>query len=211
MNKKIYFNHKSIEIGDANLFSGKDTGIKTFHDPGKDGLEKLIGTFLSPADPASFRIGITEPFAGFFARLKKSFAYIEAAGGFIKKDREFLFIHRHGRWDLPKGKLEKGETIEVAAIRECEEECGVKQLSIVAPLPSTFHIYPYKNGHALKQTYWFYMQTDYALPLIPQLEEDIDAVKWFAEKDIGSIVLKDTYYTISDTVQHGLKLSGSNF
>ncbi len=211
MNKKIYFNHKSIEIGDAALFSGEGKHMKLCAAPNKEELDKVIRTFLDASDLHSFRIAIKEPFDEFFDRIKKPFSYIEAAGGFIRKGNEFLFIHRHGHWDLPKGKLEKGETIELAAVRECEEECGVKELTILDRLPSTFHIYPYKNGHALKQTYWFNMQTDYNEALIPQQEEDIDAVKWISQKEIESTILRDTYYTISDTLRYALKLSGSKF
>ena len=116
-----------------------------------------------------------------FDFLKVSFLYIEAAGGFIERDKRFLFIHRLGKWDLPKGKLEKKETIENAAIRECEEECAIKNLKIVKQLASTFHIYPFKTGYVLKQTYWFYMKTNYAEKLKPQTEENIDEVKWFSE------------------------------
>lgn len=177
---------------------------KKITNPGNKELDKILGKFLTTSDLDSILIYIDSDFKTFLNRLKKSFAYIEAAGGFIQKGNEFLFIHRHGRWDLPKGKLEKEETVEAAAIRECEEECGIQDLSITGPLPSTFHIYPYKNGHALKQTYWFYMYTTYAQQLTPQLEEDIDEVRWFDRQAIENTVLRDTYYTISDTVNAAL-------
>ena len=109
-----------------------------------------------------------------------------------------------GKWDLPKGKLEKKETIENAAIRECEEECAVENLKIVKQLASTFHIYPYKTGYALKQTYWFYMQTNYAKKLKPQTEENIDEVKWFSENEVKQIAFNDTYLTIKDVILEAL-------
>jgi 8-oxo-dGTP pyrophosphatase MutT (NUDIX family) len=206
MNKKIYFNHKFIEITTENPTIKTDPGLLMVRAPGEKELADLLSQFLDAANPHSFRIVTNETFKSLFNGLKKNFSYIEAAGGFIKKDKEFLCIHRHGRWDLPKGKLEKNEGIETAAVRECEEECGVKNLVIVKPLPSTFHIYPYKTGHALKQTYWFYMETDYNKKLVPQQEEDIDEVKWFTKNELEAIVLNDTYYTISDTITEGLRL-----
>ena|SRR6218665_3257173 len=207
MNKKIYFNHKFIEIATENPTMNAAPGLPTLQSPGEKELYQLLMQFLDPSDQHSFRIATSETFESIFKQLKKNFSYIEAAGGFIKKKNEFLCIHRHGRWDLPKGKLEKNESIETAAVRECEEECGVKKLEIIAPLPSTFHIYPYKNAHALKQTFWFYMETDYDKKLVPQLEEDIDQVKWFTKNELEAIVLSDTYYTISDTIAAGLKIS----
>jgi 8-oxo-dGTP pyrophosphatase MutT (NUDIX family) len=108
---------------------------------------------------------------------------------------------------LPKGKLEKGETIKNAAIRECEEECGIKQLSITKQLSSSFHLYKYKKGFALKQSYWFYMKSDYSKKLTPQLEEDIDEVKWFSKHEIETIIIKHTYYTIRDVINEALQIS----
>ena len=113
-------------------------------------------------------------------------------------------IHRQGIWDLPKGKLEKGETIKNAAIRECEEECGIKQLTITKQLSSSFHLYKYKKGFALKQSYWFYMKSDYSKKLTPQIEEDIDEVKWFSKHEIETIIINHTYYTIRDVINEAI-------
>jgi ADP-ribose pyrophosphatase YjhB (NUDIX family) len=205
MNRKIYFNDKFIEFVDDPMQSSQNQAFKFFA-----GLqnEKILNTtieeFLDETKTNSVTISNIS-FKKALKILKKSFYYIEAAGGFIEKDGQFLFIRRHGKWDLPKGKLEKDETIEHAAIRECEEECAVKGLKIIKPLSSTFHIYHYKKGYALKQSYWFYMQTDYSEQLIPQTEESITEVKWFTREEIESTILSDTYYTISDVTKEGLK------
>jgi 8-oxo-dGTP pyrophosphatase MutT (NUDIX family) len=137
---------------------------------------------------------------------KKELHYIEAAGGFIEKDAQYLCIHRLGRWDLPKGKLEKNETIEAAAVRECEEECGIGELRIQYPLHSTFHLYPYKKGTAIKQSFWFYMQSSWQKPLVAQTEESIDEVRWFSKEEVIRQVLPDTYFTIHDVIREALKL-----
>ncbi|MBX3165646.1 MAG: NUDIX domain-containing protein [Bacteroidetes bacterium] len=201
MNRKIYFNDKFIELIESDVQPSNNQAINFFDvsNAKKQAVKKIISDFLKSENNTSITLNI-ENFNDFLSVLKKQFYYIEAAGGFIEKENKYLFIHRHGRWDLPKGKLEENESAEAGAIRECEEECGVKKLKIVKQLPSTFHIYAYKDGFALKQAYWFYMQTDYEGKLIPQTEEDIHDVKFFSKKDIQGIVLKDTYYTISDVV-----------
>jgi len=205
MNKKIYFNNKFILLGNVDPQTSQDQSIKIYTEVNDTFLTELTKDFLAKPDGNSVAINTADS-DNILKKLIKMFHYIEAAGGFIHKDTEFLFIHRHNRWDLPKGKLEKNETIKEAAIRECEEECGVKDLRIIHPLSSTFHLYAYKNGFALKQTYWFYMKTDFSETLTPQLEEDIDQVKWFNRQNVESVVLRDTYYTISDIVVEALKI-----
>jgi len=133
--------------------------------------------------------------------LKNELHFIEAAGGLIRNKNKYLFIKRLGKWDLPKGKLDKGETNEEAAIRECEEECAVKNLNIIKPLSDTYHIYEYKNKLALKTTYWFLMETDYAKALKPQVEENIEEVKWLSLEEIEKTVLANTYITIENLIR----------
>ncbi len=205
MNKKIYFNNKFILLQSSAVESSQDQGIKILVENEPQSLEKIINDFLNENGGISIQVNCKN-IEKSFENLKKQFHYIEAAGGFIEKDKKFLFIHRHQRWDLPKGKLEKGESIKTGAMRECEEETGIKELSISHALSSTFHIYTFKNAYALKQTYWFYMQSSYPGVLTPQLEEDIDQVKWFSKEEIVSGILSDTYFTIHDLVTEALKL-----
>ncbi len=205
MNRKIYLNDKFIEFTAPEAQSSQNQSFKFDGLPESEKkLNKLIEEFLDETKKHAIYIS-TSDFEKTLELLKKSFYYIEAAGGFIEKENAFLFIRRHNRWDLPKGKLEKDETIEAAAVRECEEECGIKNLKIIKPLASTFHIYQYKKGYALKQCYWFYMQTDYSERLVPQLEESITEVKWCSKEEIISTLLKDTYYTITDVSLEALK------
>ncbi len=134
-----------------------------------------------------------------FQQFSDEFTLIKAAGGVVKnKEDKLLVIYRLEKWDLPKGKLEKGEKIEEAAVREVEEECAVKGLQITKTLNDTFHIYHIKENPILKQTYWFEMQTDFDGELIPQTEEGIEQVKWVDKKELESLVLKNTYASIAD-------------
>ncbi|WP_109299312.1 NUDIX hydrolase [Aquimarina sp. AU474] len=91
---------------------------------------------------------------------------------------EILFIYRNGKWDLPKGKIEKNEHIETAAIREVEEETGVTGLEITKFLYKTYHVFRRNGEYRLKVTYWFEMKTEYKGDLVPQKEEGITKVKW---------------------------------
>jgi len=189
MNKRIYYKHNFIELTvnqTQNNFS----------------LKEVLLNFVN--DPKNISLGYAHLPSK--VDLPDHFYFIEAAGGFIQKNDDFLFIRRHNRWDLPKGKLEKNEHPEVAAIRECEEECGIYGLKILSPLPFTWHLYEFKGSYALKKTWWYHMQTEYEGLLTPQLEEDITEVRWFNKSHIVSKVLTDTYHTISDTVKVHLNL-----
>ncbi len=208
MNRKIYLNDKFMEFVSDELQTSHNQAIKYYHlEKAHDkSLKNILHEFLDPSKKENIGIVFRKNFDKIFEEIKKEFYYIRAAGGFIERNGEFLCIHRHGRWDLPKGKLEKNETVEDAAIRECEEECSVKGLSILYPLNSSFHIYPFKNAFALKQSYWFYMTTDSSEALKPQTEEDIDDVRWFTKAEIEKTVLNDTYYTIKDVIKEALKI-----
>ena len=136
---------------------------------------------------------------------KSNMEIIPAAGGLVLNNKkDILFIYRNGVWDLPKGWIEKGETIETAAIREVEEECGIFNLKIIKPLVTTYHIY-HQNGIKLKKTYWFLMISDYNLELTPQLEEGITQVGFKNEVETKE-ALKNTYENIKlvyDTFKEG--------
>lgn len=133
-----------------------------------------------------------------FDAFKKFFKVIEAAGGIVKNtNNEQLFIYRLDKWDLPKGKIEKGENIEEAAIREVEEECGVDQLIINHPLAATYHLYKFKGKIIFKKTYWFAMSSSFSGQLVPQLEEDITAVEWLSTTQIQEKVIGNTYASIA--------------
>lgn len=135
-----------------------------------------------------------------FAYFSKLFKVIDAAGGLVKnKQNQWLFIFRHNKWDLPKGKLEKNESITDAAMREVEEECGITGLSIVKQLPATYHIYFLENKAVLKRTYWFEMSCTDESPLVPQAEEGITDVRWFAKSDLKN-VWNNTFESVRDVM-----------
>ena len=131
---------------------------------------------------------------------------IIAAGGLVQNSEgKFLFIFRRGKWDLPKGKVDKHERVETAAIREVEEECGIKELEIIHPITITIHPYEQKGKKILKETHWFFMKTKWEGALVPQQEEDITEAVWAGEKEIENF-LNNTYDTIREVVQKGIML-----
>jgi ADP-ribose pyrophosphatase YjhB (NUDIX family) len=133
------------------------------------------------------------------------FQVIEAAGGLVlNPEGEVLFIYRLGKWDLPKGKIEKGELVEAAAIREVSEECGVSELTILKSLPVTYHTYSQRSARILKKTYWFEMKVKNKSKLVPQKEEGITEAKWMNTNELKS-AMKNTFPSVQDVVSHFFK------
>jgi 8-oxo-dGTP pyrophosphatase MutT (NUDIX family) len=131
----------------------------------------------------------------------KHFTPIEAAGGIVQNDKkELLFIFRLGKWDLPKGKVEKDEAIATAALREVEEETGVTNLVLKNKVGETYHTYNAFGKHFIKTTHWFYITCSSAQALKPQTEEDITEIKWVKKKDIKE-PLENTYPSIKDILE----------
>ena len=135
-----------------------------------------------------------------FKSFTKHFKILKAAGGIVSNaEGEFLLINRLGKWDFPKGKIEKGESAEISAIREVEEETSVKNLIITKQLETTYHIYQLRGQYILKPTNWFEMKTDALTKLIPQTEEDITEVIWDAKVNIIQKLKTNSYRSLSDT------------
>jgi 8-oxo-dGTP pyrophosphatase MutT (NUDIX family) len=106
------------------------------------------------------------------------FEVLEAAGGYVlNAEGRLLVFFRRGSWDLPKGKIDPGESPEEAALREVREETGLQQLELGPHLMDTWHTYTQKGRRILKKTWWFRMRTTDTL-LIPQTEEDIEQIEW---------------------------------
>ena len=137
-------------------------------------------------------IGIlTENQKSILSVFMNKFPEITAAGGkVINQNSEILFIYRNKKWDLPKGKAEKNESISQTALREVIEETGIKNLSIIKPLEKTYHIFKRRNTHYLKSTYWFEMYSDYKGKFKPQKKEGISRVEWIAVENLELILTK---------------------
>lgn len=127
-------------------------------------------------------------------QLFKFYDLVKAAGGIVRnEENKLLHIYRLKKWDLPKGKMEKGESSRLCAVREIKEECNVDAI-IQEKICTTYHTYSFRNRRALKKTKW-YLMTGNNDHLIPQKEEGIERVEWIAESDL-SIVVRNTYSSI---------------
>jgi 8-oxo-dGTP pyrophosphatase MutT (NUDIX family) len=129
-------------------------------------------------------------------KVKEKIPVCKAGGGLVyNKNGDVLFIFRNGKWDLPKGGIEKGEEIEQTAIREVEEETGVINLVISHKLQKTYHIFKRNGKYKLKITHWFEMHTDFEGTLTPQDNEGIEKVAWLNPEQVKE-ALKNSYENI---------------
>ena len=132
--------------------------------------------------------------------IKNDYTIIKAAGGLVLNEGEVLMIWRLKKWDLPKGKLEKGEKPKKAAIREVEEECNVK-VKLGKKICHTWHTYKQNGKRILKKTYWFRMYCVDDSKMKPQLEENIEEIKWMNETELKE-AFYNTYPSIRDVFRH---------
>ncbi|NKI33377.1 NUDIX hydrolase [Croceivirga thetidis] len=174
---------KLPEKFDGKIYSlNKDSVLKAI-----DGLitKKISSAIIYDSDGES----LLKNFSGIIPK-------VVAAGGRVKNSKgKYLFIYRNDKWDLPKGKLDKGEGIKKAAIREVEEETGVEGLKIECFLATTYHIFKRSGQYRLKEVHWFDMTSDYSNKLVPQLNEGITKVKWKGPKKTQK-ALQNSYVTI---------------
>jgi len=128
--------------------------------------------------------------------LKTKIPVQKAGGGLVyNAKKEVLFIFRNGKWDLPKGGIEKGEAIEDTAMREVEEETGVGNLVVTEKLQKTYHIFKRNGRFKLKITHWFEMQSTFEGIPEGQAEEGIEKVAWLNPEQIKE-ALKNSYENI---------------
>jgi ADP-ribose pyrophosphatase YjhB (NUDIX family) len=200
MQIKIYFDEKPVYLCDEI----SDELNEIMHHPDAVFIDELstpaIRSLLHEIKKDVFHAGVI--WSSDFEKLKKAFFkhfdVIEAAGGIVQNNKkEILFIFRKGKWDLPKGKLEKNESIEECAQREVEEETGVKNLCLKKKIGETFHTYDDYGKHVLKISHWYYFTCPAEQAFEPQTVEDITEVKWVKTTDIGQ-PLSNTYENIKD-------------
>lgn len=145
-----------------------------------------------------------------FKKIKNSLTLIKAAGGLVKSAKgNYLFIFRNKKWDLPKGKVEKDEKMKEAALREVEEECGVKIYTNDKKLCKTYHVYTIGSKVVLKKTNWYSMTVKGEPKLIPQKEEGITKASWLNKSELAP-VLSNTYPSIVQVLEAGALLKESD-
>lgn len=196
---KVFFNDRTVFFGDdfSRAFK-RNKGLFYKFNNFKE-LYDLIELFSSLRQIRNLYIFHTDMLL-LIEEFKACFTTVEAAGGLVfNRKGEFLVIRRRDRWDLPKGKLEKGETFGQAALREVEEETGLHGLVPVMPLISTYHVYQLGEERILKKTRWFEMK--YSGDALPELqeEEEITDYRW-VRPGFTDFIRSDTYSSILDVL-----------
>lgn len=201
---KVFFNDSTLIINseiNKSLTKGNEFVI-SFQDDHV--VDQIISEMEHAVLPVEYTIGHKNP-DQFLATFRSRLVELPAAGGLVQnQDGSWLFIKRFGKWDLPKGKIEKRETPEIAAIREVEEECGISGLRIKLKLDSTYHLYrsPYLNypgNLVFKETKWFLMEYSGTEIPQPQTEEHIEEVRWVSRSELDSI-LAETYLSLRELI-----------
>ena len=170
----VFVNGRPLLLEDTRRTSGAMISLR--YDGRPQTLIPIVNTLENGGYPEGVQVygasleALWEDFQSLFVELR-------AAGGAVLNADQLLCIYRRGYWDLPKGKIDPGETIEEAAIREVQEETGINSLSIVQALPTTYHVYREKGRRILKPTFWFAMRTEDKI-LQAQAEEGIEEARW---------------------------------
>lgn len=201
--QKIYFNYKPLFICseitptiDDYLHRGTTIFLDEFN---THAVKTIIEEMERPEINAGVFLHKDEE--AVLTAIKEQMTVVQAAGGFVHvQGEQVLLIFRRGKWDLPKGKLDKDEDLATCAVREVEEETGVSGLRTEELLTVTYHTYHERELFIFKETYWYLLATDTAQPFIPQEDEDIEKCEWVK---IGNLApyLDNTYPTIVEVAK----------
>ncbi|MFQ5447783.1 MAG: NUDIX hydrolase [Saprospiraceae bacterium] len=205
---KIYINGTPLYLGTKEELNvpGEENGerLQLFY----AGKRKFLMNIIDQMEKSSrfshvalFSADVEQLWADF----KSIFKCIGAAGGVVNNDQgETLFIFRRGFWDLPKGKIDKGEAPGETALREVSEETGLERLALGAPLGNTFHTYRLNGKRILKTTFWYRMAAEHT-ELTPQREEDIEEARWMNLHDFLAHPPGPVYGSIMDILHQSME------
>lgn len=189
--QKIYFNNKPLILTN-------DADTYRYHHPLSEAYPVYTGAF-----PRNFRLAVEHlntlktygaiiediSIKSLQEELHDLFTPVSAAGGVVTNENgDVLMIYRRGKWDLPKGKCDEGESIETCALREVSEETGLSRIRLQEKIGDTWHVYQQNRQRLLKCTSWFRMQGSAREAPVPQKEENILEAKWIPEKELGPVV-----------------------
>jgi len=198
---KVFLNDRKIVIGSPEKITNKN-GVYFETLPVSNEVRELMQSFIKSEKDL---ILLSDNENELIKSIQNVFKVIPAAGGVVRKKKKLLFILRRGKWDLPKGKIDATETPKQAALREVEEECGIKGHEIIKTLPSTYHIYKseYKQSAGewiFKQTYWFEMEYNGMDLGTPEKNEGITELKWLYPHRLNE-VLSNTYENLKQIIK----------
>lgn len=202
---KVFVENRAIILCQKNNYAFDS---RLFFDSQVKSLEKDIYPFFSLDKEKLPYVIVCDDAQATFNRLFEHHDWIEAAGGIVQKDGRYLFIKRNGKWDIPKGKLEKGEDPALGAIREIEEECGIVGPTIDSLIIETFHTYRYKDTPTIKRTFWYALDYEGDDELIPQKEEGITKAKFVKPEKLDKI-RSNTFASILEVMDTYFNKKGS--
>jgi 8-oxo-dGTP pyrophosphatase MutT (NUDIX family) len=184
---KIYFGNRYISLSSLKEESKGPNIQLPIICKSKKSFDKAYIDFKNDKEKLCLNIINLNP-AKLFKHLKKKFLIIQAAGGLVENnENKTLVMMRFGVWDLPKGKIEKGEKKKQAAIREVEEECGITDLKIENKIGKSYHTYKLNEKLVLKITHWYKMNYSGNEQPVPQTKEGITEIRWVGKEELGKI------------------------
>ena len=196
--RKIY-NPAAVAVESADLAAADLSGIIVIQHAPVESLELLVKIIevrkLKKLDTIYFLVEDVEAAKTF---LKSLFKIVKAAGGLVTKKDKILMIFRLGRWDLPKGKLNRNEKTRDAAEREIEEECSIT-VEVHEKLCTTWHGFVLDGKWALKKTTWYKMKCVNDAFMTPQKEEGIEDIRWMGSEELER-ALQNTYRNVKEVL-----------
>ena len=197
---KVFFNDRIVFLTDQISEAKNDNQNRVYPYKNPSTLKDILNHFSTNPDILSLTF-THHDVEELFSIFSSQFLFIEAAGGVVKNNHsEVLVIFRYNKWDLPKGKVDKKESPEKAAIREIHEECGITGHKVVRSLTETFHTYSEKHKPILKKTYWFEFFYDGKEELKPQAKESILKALWSKPKELN-FLFESTYESIKEVLK----------
>jgi len=206
--QKIYFNNKPLILAHSITHEIKnylDLPDTVFMDELND---KAVDTIINAMQKPEINAGIFlhKDVKKILASIKEKFSVIQASGGLVHTPEEsILLIFRRGKWDLPKGKLDGDEELETCAIREVEEETGIKNIRSEKLITVTYHTYYEKEKHILKETHWYLMYSAEEQHLVPQINEDIEKCEWVKVEETAPY-MEHAPASVIDVLKKGLAM-----
>ena len=201
---KIYINESPVWILPR---SGKEADLelpKSLLRTTYRGKKKMLLNYIDLLEKSKKHDGIilqADDVQAAYRDFKSLFTYIKAGGGVVRnKNNEILIMYRLGYWDLPKGKMDPGETIRETAIREVTEEVGLHDLEVEGKICDTFHSYRTKSKRVLKKTNWYAMYAPNPNELALEYAENIEDAVWVDPQAFDTLKLK-TYKSVKDTIE----------
>jgi len=198
--RKIYFGARSLLLADATDALPPGLSAETVSPDSSAAIQERIDRFdRTGAEQLVLRLekgGWAELLPLVFTVIRTGGGLVEAPGGAV------LLIYRRGSWDLPKGWVERGETLEDCALREVLEETGLDGLRLQRPLPVTYHTYRDRSEKLiLKENFWFLMQVKCTAPLRSQTEEEIERAEWVQRGNLAAY-LQQAHPSIRDVFDY---------